>query len=118
VLHPAKADGRLRGAVPGQTSETVRPKRVVSRPAVDCSRSRGPEVAAAAASRAPWPSTNGSPAGPGLAVPSRRALTSPGLIPGWAERISAAAPLTIAALNEVPDPAKPAVPTTDPGCWR
>jgi hypothetical protein len=66
-------------------------------------------VAAAATFRSPWPSTNGLPTGPGDAVPRSRALTWSG-VPGWASRTSAAAPLVIAVLNDVPDPTKLAVP--------
>ncbi len=45
-----------------------------------------------------------------MVVPSRRALIWLGDSPGLSARTSAAAPLVIAALNEVPEPTKFAVP--------
>src|SRR5262249_17290734 len=78
---------------------------------------------AASALNAPCPSTIGFPTGPGRAVPSSCALTSsegsnfgaanlPSAAP-W--MVSAAAPLVIAALNDVPEPTKFAVPTSADG---
>src|SRR5260370_668655 len=91
-------------------SETVVPYLGGRRPAVDWLKLSGPDVAAPSASRAPWPSTKGLPTGPGLVLASRRALTWLGLRPGLAASTSAAAPLVIAALNDVPEPTKFAVP--------
>ena len=56
-------------------SETVAPSRVSTEPTTDWPRFIGPAVAAAFAFRAPCPSTKGFPTGPGLVVPSSRALS-------------------------------------------
>jgi hypothetical protein len=58
----------------------------------------------------PKPSTNGLPTGPGAAPPSRAPLILSGLAPGLNWRSMAAAPLVMAALNEVPEPTKLAAP--------
>ena len=48
-------------------------------------------------------------------MPSRRAFIWLGVRPGLSARTNAAAPLVIAALNEVPEPTKYAEPTRAEG---
>src|SRR5579872_6316257 len=73
-------------------------------------RRRPLTVFAAATSSRPCPSTNGLPTGPGDAEPSRAALTVLGWAWLWVARSSAAAPLVMAALNDVPEPTQLPVP--------
>src|SRR5579859_4862195 len=102
-------------AGPVGDSWTVVPSRIASRLPADWLRFIGPAVAAAWALRAPWPSTKGLPTGPRLVVPSRRALSWFGVRPGLPARTSAAAPLVMAELNDVPEPTKLADPTRAEG---
>src|SRR5205807_5272338 len=63
----------------------------------------------------PWPSTKGEPTGAGLVLASSFPFTTSGFGSEPEASTSAAAPLVMAALKEVPEPTKLALPTRAEG---
>jgi len=101
-------------AAPDQVSDTVTPIGMLI-PNNGWLSVIGVEATARCTSKMPWPSTKGSPTGPACVEASSVPLTVFGVYEGSAAKSRAAAPLTTAALNEVPEPTKLPVPTRAEG---